>query len=84
MWDVEATWRPGWPTLRSMMTRSLRLQYLAGLSLNDYNQDAIYSAILSYNKFPDDLFTGPPELKAAVRNGLETTRRSGAKSLPKS
>ena len=64
--------------------RSLRLQYLAGLSLNDYNQDAIYSAILSYNKFPDDLFTGPAELKAAVRNGLETTRRGAAKSLPKS
>jgi hypothetical protein len=36
--------------------RSLRLQYLAGLSLNDYNQDAIYAAILKYRKLPNDLF----------------------------
>ena len=54
--------------------RSLRLQYLAGLSLNDYNQDAIYNAILSYNKFPEDLFTGPAELKEAVKKGIVTTR----------
>jgi hypothetical protein len=52
----------------------LRLQYLAGLSLNDYNQDAIYNAILSYNRFPEDLFTGPTELKEAVRKRLETTK----------
>jgi spermidine synthase len=38
--------------------RSLRLQYLAGLSLNDYNQDSIYKAILSYRRFPNDLFIG--------------------------
>jgi spermidine synthase len=36
--------------------RSLRLQYLAGLSLNDYNQDAIYAAILKYRRLPNDLF----------------------------
>jgi spermidine synthase len=36
--------------------RTLRLQYLAGLSLNDYNQDAIYAAILKYRKLPNDLF----------------------------
>jgi spermidine synthase len=54
--------------------RSLRLQYLAGLSLNDYNQDAIYNAILTYNRFPEDLFTGPVELREAVRKKLETTK----------
>src|SRR5215471_3568902 len=54
--------------------RSLRLQYLAGLSLNDYNQDAIYNAILSYNRFPEDLFTGPAELREAVRKKLESTK----------
>jgi spermidine synthase len=36
--------------------RSLRLQYLAGLSLNDYDQDAIYNALLSYKRLPSDLF----------------------------
>src|SRR5215475_7063422 len=50
--------------------RSLRLQYLAGLSLNDYNQNAIYNAILAYSRFPDDLFTGPRDLKDAVRKAL--------------
>jgi spermidine synthase len=50
--------------------RSLRLQYLAGLSLNDYNQNAIYNAILAYSRFPDDLFTGPSDLKDAVRKAL--------------
>jgi spermidine synthase len=50
--------------------RSLRLQYLAGLSLNDYNQNAIYNAILSYLKFPDDLFTGTNEVKESVRKAL--------------
>jgi spermidine synthase len=54
--------------------RSLRLQYLAGLSLNDYNQDAIYNAILSYNRFPEDLFTGPTEMREEVRKRLETTK----------
>ena len=56
--------------------RSLRLQYLAGLSLNDYNQDAIYNAILTYNRFPEDLFTGSTELREAVRKRLETTKRT--------
>jgi hypothetical protein len=46
------------------------LQYLAGLSLNDYNQNAIYNAILSYLKFPDDLFTGTSEVKDLVRKAL--------------
>jgi spermidine synthase len=50
--------------------RSLRLQYLAGLSLNDYNQNAIYNAILGYSRFPDDLFSGPNDLKDAVRKAL--------------
>jgi len=50
--------------------RSLRLQYLAGLSLNDYNQNAIYNEILSYLRFPDDLFTGPTDMKDAVRKAL--------------
>jgi spermidine synthase len=38
--------------------RNLRLQYLAGLGLNTYDQGAIYQQILSYRKPPVDLFTG--------------------------
>ena len=50
--------------------RSLKLQYLAGLALNLYDQDAIYSAIMSYATFPGDLFTGPDDLKQALRKAL--------------
>jgi len=47
--------------------RNLKLQYLAGVALNLYEQDAIYRAILSYRRFPEDLFIGSEELKQAVR-----------------
>ena len=47
--------------------RNLKLQYLAGVALNLYDQDAIYRAILSYRRFPEDLFTGSEEAKQAVR-----------------
>src|SRR5204862_3729270 len=50
--------------------RNLKLQYLAGLALNLYDQDAIYNAILAYSTFPDDLFTGPEDLKQAVKRSL--------------
>jgi spermidine synthase len=56
--------------------RSLRLQYLAGLSLNDYNQDAIYKTILSYNRFPEDLFIGPADMKAELKAALEHSPKS--------
>ncbi|HEY2383204.1 MAG TPA: SAM-dependent methyltransferase [Terriglobia bacterium] len=56
--------------------RSLRLQYLAGLSLNDYNQDAIYKTILSYNKFPEDLFIGPADIKAELKAALDRAPKS--------
>jgi spermidine synthase len=50
--------------------RNLKLQYLAGLALNLYEQEAIYNTILSYRKFPDDLFTGSSELKEAVKKNF--------------
>ncbi|MEO5960812.1 MAG: fused MFS/spermidine synthase [Opitutaceae bacterium] len=50
--------------------RNLRLQYLAGLGLNAYEQAKIYSEILAHRKIPEDLFVGSPakltELKAAI------------------
>jgi spermidine synthase len=38
--------------------RNLRLQYLAGASLDDFYNLEILDDILSYYTFPDDLFTG--------------------------
>jgi len=37
---------------------NLRLQYLAGLALNNSMEGAIYNEILSYRKFPRNLFVG--------------------------
>ncbi len=36
--------------------RNLRLQYLAGMDLNSYNEVPIYNAIASYRTYPEDLF----------------------------
>lgn len=54
--------------------RNLRLQFLAGLSLNEYNQQAIYAQMLRYRAYPPDLFTGSPRtlqaLRAAIMGGM--------------
>jgi spermidine synthase len=48
----------------------LRLQFLAGLGLNLYQSDSIYSDILRYKKWPEGLFSGSEasmrELKEAI------------------
>lgn len=46
---------------------SLRLQYLAGLALNNFREQEIYEEILAYRKFPDGLFTGSPQRLEAVK-----------------
>ena len=47
--------------------RNLRLQFLAGMSLNMYDQAGIYSQMLQYRKYPDGLFTGTPERLSQIR-----------------
>jgi hypothetical protein len=47
--------------------RNLRLQYLAGLELNEYQADAIYSQILSYRQAPDAHVSGSPVLMARLK-----------------
>ena len=47
--------------------RNLRLQFLAGMSLNMYDQAGIYSQMLQYRKYPDGLFTGSPERLSQIR-----------------
>jgi len=56
--------------------RNLRLQYLAGMGLNAYQGAAIYNDILSYRKFPEDLFVGSPERKLQLRAKIETRART--------
>jgi spermidine synthase len=40
---------------------NLRLQYMAGMALNNSREDLIYHAILDYRKFPSNIITGSPE-----------------------
>ena len=48
--------------------RNLKLQYLAGLGLNLYQSDRIYSEMLVHAKYPEGLFTGSDAtLRAAPR-----------------
>lgn len=49
------------------LDKNLRLQYLAGLGLNKYEQAEIYSAMARNRAYPEDLFTGSPQLLAALR-----------------
>jgi hypothetical protein len=50
--------------------RSLRLQYLAGLSLNRYDEKIIFEAMKDYRRYPDKLFVAAEadelELRAAL------------------
>jgi spermidine synthase len=50
--------------------RNLRLQYLAGLGLNRYEQAQIYSEILAHRQIPDDLFVGQPARLEQLRNAI--------------
>jgi hypothetical protein len=48
----------------------LRLQYLAGLGLNKYEQAEIYSAMARNRAYPEGLFTGSPAALAALRAAI--------------
>jgi spermidine synthase len=49
---------------------NLRLQYLAGLALNNSKEDAIYKQILSYRKLPSSAFTASPDHLAALFDAM--------------
>jgi spermidine synthase len=57
--------------------RNLRLQYLAGMGLNNYLAPTIYSEILSHGKFPNDLFAGSPERVTSLQAAMEQLRLGG-------
>jgi spermidine synthase len=48
----------------------LRLQFLAGLGLNLYQSDSIYSDILKYKKFPEGLFSGSAASMQQLREAI--------------
>jgi spermidine synthase len=50
--------------------RNLRLMYIAGLGANLYQQEFIFSSMLGYRRFPDDLFAGSQERLDIVRGLL--------------
>ena len=50
--------------------RNLRLQYLAGMGLNSYQSKRIYDEMLAYRRFPEELFVGSDECKAALRQAM--------------
>ncbi len=75
--DLFATYAAQGPDLKEWLAdaqinrdRNLRLQYLAGLGLNLYEQDQIYRGMLQYRKFPENLFTGSPERLSALRAAI--------------
>ena len=53
--------------------RNLRLQYLAGLSLNVYQADPIYKSMIRDAKYPEQLFKGSAETLQALRARIETS-----------
>jgi spermidine synthase len=55
--------------------RNLRLQFLAGMSLNTYIGDGILTSILAHYKFPDKTFVGSPERIQALKQALERKGR---------
>jgi spermidine synthase len=65
------------PDLRSWLADAeinrdgnLRLQYLAGLALNNSMEGAIYSQMLTYRRYPANLFVVSDQLKPALMAAL--------------
>jgi spermidine synthase len=57
--------------------RNLRLQYLAGMSLNTYKADPIYISMTSHARYPEGLFTGSKETLDALRRAIRFPSASG-------
>jgi spermidine synthase len=55
--------------------RNLRLQYLAGMSVNSFMETEILEGILKYYKYPDDLFTGSSQSIQKMKLALQTANR---------
>ena len=47
--------------------RNLRLQYLAGLSMNAQRSESIFDEMVLYRRYPRDLFTGSAEVRLKMQ-----------------
>ncbi|MBN1627157.1 MAG: fused MFS/spermidine synthase [Deltaproteobacteria bacterium] len=56
--------------------RNLRLQYLAGMSVNCFIAAEILEGILKYYRFPDDIFIGSSERVEEIKAALRTVNRT--------
>jgi spermidine synthase len=70
----------GWLSDAQINTdRNLKLQYLAGLGLNLYENAAIHRSMVQDVAYPDDLFVGSPgtltRLRSRIDTSLNLTRR---------
>jgi spermidine synthase len=66
----------GWSRGAQINTdRNLRLQYLAGMSLNYSQGSEILQSILAHYRFPDRLFVGSPKRLRALQDALDKAGR---------
>lgn len=54
--------------------RNLRLQYLAGLGVNNYQQAGIYAEILRHGSWPQEVFTGELSMLSQLRSEVMSRR----------
>jgi spermidine synthase len=67
----------GWMVNAQINTdRNLRLQYLAGMSVNYYVATDILNGILKYCQFPEDVFAGTSESVQKMKLALQTARKA--------
>jgi spermidine synthase len=59
--------------------RNMRLQYLAGMSLNTYKADPIYINMTAHSRYPENLFTGSQQTLEALRRAIRFPASSPAK-----
>jgi spermidine synthase len=55
--------------------RNMRLQYLAGMAVNDQSRTAILKGILKYYKFPEAVFTGSSRNLETMKTALQVIGR---------
>jgi spermidine synthase len=51
---------------------NFRLQYLAGMGLNSFQSEEIFDEMISYRKFPEDLFIASRQDKKVIRQAMES------------
>ena len=54
--------------------RNLRLQYLAGMSPNIYREHSIFDEMVTYRKFPEDLFVASDDCKLVLKAAIEHSK----------